>query len=185
MPLTKEVITITRKNALEVIMNPIRMRILQTLVTKKKLSSQQISEYLPDVAQATLYRHIHTLVQAGIIRIVHETKKRGTVERIYAVSDDGTILSEVNVDEMSRDEHLQYFFAFLLQLMVDFDAYIQGDHLDIQKDGLTYRQANIYLSDDELQDLMGSISQLLLKHIDNRPTEERTLRSVSSIVISK
>ncbi len=64
------------KNNIDIIMNPIRMRIIQTLVTKKELSTQEISEYLPDVPQATLYRHLHTLVHAHIIKTVHELKKK-------------------------------------------------------------------------------------------------------------
>jgi len=169
---------------MDVIINPIRMRIIQTLVTNKELSTQQISEYLPDVPQATLYRHLHVLVHAEVIKTVQENKKRGTVERIYALSEDASFTDE-DVGKISRDEHFQYFFSFVTTLMSGFGDYLKRGHIDMANDGVTYRQANIYLSDKELQDLMVSISTLIVKQIDNKPIEGRTLRSISNIVIPK
>jgi DNA-binding transcriptional ArsR family regulator len=161
------------------------MRIIQTLVTKKELSTQEISQYLPDVPQATLYRHLHTLVHAHIIKTVHELKKRGTMERIYALNNSGSIITKDDLNLIHREEHFQYFFSFLMNLLTDYDAYLKRDHIQMEKDGVSYRQAHLFLSDEELQGLMQSISELIVKHIDNTPTQERTLRSISHIVIPK
>ncbi|MDZ7834458.1 MAG: helix-turn-helix domain-containing protein [Alkalibacterium sp.] len=79
-------IEINLKKKMDLVMHPIRMRIIQTLVINKNLSTQQISDYLPDVPQATLYRHINKLVEADFIKPVLENKVRGTVEKIYALS---------------------------------------------------------------------------------------------------
>lgn len=165
-------------------MHPIRMRIIQTLATKKELSTQQISDYLPDVPQATLYRHITKLVDSDIIKPVQENKIRGTIEKIYALSADAN-LTEEDVNKISREEHFHYFFSFLTTIMGDFDNYLNREHIDITKDGLTYRQANIYMSDKELQNLMGDISSLIVKQLDNKPTEERKLINISNISIPK
>lgn len=178
-------IKIKLKKKLDVVMHPIRMRIIQTLITKKGLSTQQISEYLPDVPQATLYRHLNKLVHADIIKPIQENKIRGAVEKIYALSDDGVNLTEEDVDKISREEHFQYFFSFLTNLMGDFDDYLKRDYIDINKDGVTYRQANIYLSDQELQNLMEAISKLILNQIDNKPTKGRKLINISNIIIPK
>ncbi|MFO8100697.1 MAG: helix-turn-helix domain-containing protein, partial [Dehalococcoidia bacterium] len=53
------------------------------LLTGKKLTSQEIAERLPEVPQATLYRHIKQLEKGGIIRITETHQIRGTVEKVY------------------------------------------------------------------------------------------------------
>ena len=179
------VIKIKLKKKMDILLNPIRMRIIQTLITQKKLSTLQIGEYLPDVPQATLYRHLNKLVDAEIIKTVQENKIRGTIERIYGLSDAGANITEDDIDTMSREEHFQYFFSFLTNLLCDFDTYLKKDNIDMKKDGVMYRQANIYLNDEELQNLMEAITKSILEHIDNKPTKGRKLRSVSNIFIPK
>ncbi|MDZ7834457.1 MAG: hypothetical protein U5K84_03060 [Alkalibacterium sp.] len=69
--------------------------------------------------------------------------------------------------------------------MGDFDNYLNREEIDMKNDGVTYRQANIYLSDQELKDLMGDISNLILEKIDNKPSKERKLINISNISIPK
>ena len=50
------------------------------------LTTKQIHERLPDVAQASLYRAVARLVNAGIITVVERNRRGGAMERVYRVA---------------------------------------------------------------------------------------------------
>jgi len=61
------------------------MRVVLVLGTDD-LTTKQIHERLPDVAQASLYRAVSRLVDAGIITIVERHPRGGAMERVYRVA---------------------------------------------------------------------------------------------------
>ncbi len=58
------------------------MRVVLALGTDD-MTTKQIQERLPDVAQATLYRAVSRLVDAEIIEVVERRKRGGAMERVY------------------------------------------------------------------------------------------------------
>ena len=75
------------KTGADVILHPVRMRIISTLF-KRRLTTQQIGRALPEVAQATLYRHLSRLMQAGVVAVVALRPVRGVTEKVYALAED-------------------------------------------------------------------------------------------------
>jgi len=69
---------------IELVLHPVRMRMILAIATRV-LTTQQLANLLPDVAQTTLYRHINLLLEGGILTVVRESKVRGTVERELAL----------------------------------------------------------------------------------------------------
>jgi DNA-binding transcriptional ArsR family regulator len=83
----------------DLILHPIRMRIIMALAGER-WTARQIAAALPDVAQATLYRHINALAEGGILRIVEERPVRGMVEKVYALADKRALnLSESTITD--------------------------------------------------------------------------------------
>lgn len=78
---------------------------------------------------------------------------------------------------------MKYFTGFLTHLMMDFEQYLQRDHVDFIQDGVGYRQIIIYLSDEELMEFGQKMNDFLQSKINNQPGEGRTLRKISSIII--
>ena len=68
----------------EVVLHPVRLRIVQQL-GGRRLTTAQLRAELPDVTQATLYRHIAALIDAEIVTVVDERRVRGTIERALAL----------------------------------------------------------------------------------------------------
>jgi hypothetical protein len=50
------------------------------------LTTKQIHERLPDVAQASLYRAVARLVDAGILTVVERHRRGGAMESVYRVA---------------------------------------------------------------------------------------------------
>ena len=171
----------TRK--VDLILHPIRMRILMALAGSQK-TSQQLADDLRDVPQATLYRHINRLAEAGIIDIVEERPVRGTVEKVYALDTRTTMLSAEDVANFSKDDHIRYFIAFSATLLDDFSRYIQhSDTIDLAADGVSYHKFPLELSDEELKSLSAKMSTVLAPYLDNQPAQGRRRRLFSSIVM--
>ncbi|SFL57778.1 Helix-turn-helix domain-containing protein [Gracilibacillus orientalis] len=51
------------------LLHPVRMEIIQALVSGKQLTPSQLSECLPNIPHATLYRHINYLHDLGMITV--------------------------------------------------------------------------------------------------------------------
>lgn len=72
-------------SVIDTLLHPVRWRIVQALGAGP-LATRDIHALMPDVAQATLYRHVSSLVEVGLIDVVEERQARGAVERTYALA---------------------------------------------------------------------------------------------------
>ncbi len=168
---------------MNIMLHPVRMRIIQTLIGDRKLTVHQISEHLPDVPQATMYRHLNKLLEGGILKIVEENQIRGTIEKVYSLSDSTSPMTKEDIENATKEDYFKYFFTFLLNLLGEYEKYFNQETYDMFKDGVTFRQASIYLSDEEFADLMKEINTSLVKVLENKPKKGRRLRTVATIVI--
>lgn len=169
----------------EVLLHPVRMKIVQTLVNGRKLTVQQMSEKLPDVPQASLYRHLKKLVESDLIVVAEENQVRGAVEKVYMLPETS---NEKNADEflsLSKEEHVSYFIKFMATVLVDFESYVSQDSFDFLKDGAGYRQAVFYASDEEFQPFLSTMGQEMMKLIQNEPAPGRKKRTISTIITTE
>ena len=70
---------------LEAALHPVRIKILSYLFSEPS-TPQQIHKDLPEIAPATLYRHVKALLDAGLIEVEQENQKRGAIEVTYRLS---------------------------------------------------------------------------------------------------
>lgn len=168
---------------LDLLMNPVRMKIIQSLLIGKKMTVQRIGERMSETPQATLYRHLNKLLKSGVIEVVEENQIRGTVEKVYGLA--GNFMAKTNEQMLSltSEEHSKYFFTFLMNLMEEFDQYINQESRDMMKDGVMYRKAEMYMNDEEFKEYMTGLSALMSRYINNEPSSDRKLRTFGSIII--
>ncbi|MFD2214418.1 helix-turn-helix domain-containing protein [Metabacillus endolithicus] len=166
----------------KLILHPVRMKIVQTLIGNKEYTVQQIATRLTDVPQATLYRHLNKLLEAEVLKVVKENQIRGTVEKIYALNEH-EVSNKSDLTKLSKDEHLNLFLTFMTHLLGQYESYLNQENIDLIKDGVSYRQAMVYLTDQEFQEFMKELSQVYKKVIDNEPSNDRKARHLSTIFI--
>lgn len=167
----------------ELLLHPVRMKIIQVLLGAKKLTAADMLKLLPDIPQATLYRHLNKLVEANLIYIHEQKQVRGAVEKSYTLASENMVLSPSDLAHISKEEHLKYFTTFLFGLLDDFSQYLKQDAIDLEKDGVGYRQIGLYLSDEEFQTFAQELSGVYRKFMGNQPNEQRVKRLFSTIVI--
>src|SRR3954469_20006775 len=69
----------------DLLLHPVRLRIVQAFLGERALTTAQLREELPDVPPASLYRHIALLVGADVLSVVSERRVRGATERTYTL----------------------------------------------------------------------------------------------------
>ncbi|WAP56978.1 helix-turn-helix domain-containing protein [Streptomyces sp. S465] len=165
------------------LLHPVRMRILQTLVGADELTTAQLRDRLPEVPPATMYRHIATLTQAGILEVVHERRIRGTVERSYRVRQDKALVDTDARTAMTKDDHRQAFTVFTGALMADFDRYLSRDDTEPAREGVVYRQGAVWLTEDEFAELVEEIEAAVARRAHATPDDGRTRHIISFVLV--
>jgi DNA-binding transcriptional ArsR family regulator len=172
------------KSTADIVLHPVRLRIIQGLLGGRQLTTAQLAEGLPEVTTASLYRHIATLAGAGILEVVGERPIRGAVERTYALRLEASELSAEELASMTPEQHKQAFTSFVAGLMGSFDRYVdEAEAVDLVRDGVGYRQTALWLSDQELADLLATTREALLRAAGNAPAEGRRRRLIATIVM--
>jgi len=164
------------------LIHPIRLRILLAIASRPA-TSQQIAVYLPDVPQATLYRHIRALSEAGVLQVVEERPMRGATERVYAISPEKSQLSREELAALTPADNERMFSTFTAMLLSQFHNYVHQPEMDLLKDGVGYRTMPLYLSDSEFREMSQEINAILQKRIGNAASSGRRRRLLSVVIM--
>jgi hypothetical protein len=166
----------------DVILHPIRFRILLTLAGRR-LTAQDLAQALPQVPQATLYRHIRHLMDADLLSIDETRSVRGgVVENVYTLKQEDARLTAEDVASLSREDHLRFFTIFFTSVLQDFERYLQQEPINVARD-VRYHQVPLYLSDDEFQNLMQELSAIIQIQQHNHPDPSRRRRLLTSVIM--
>jgi DNA-binding transcriptional ArsR family regulator len=165
----------------DLILHPLRLRIIESLVNSEPLTPQEMLKRLPGVAQATLYRHLKLLTDAGITTVAGEHPVRGVVERTYTL---GASIGQTPQEMLNagREDQFRYFARFVAVLLGQYGEYLSRDEFDLVADGVGYRQAPIYSTDEEFKELVGKLAAVLMEAYQ-RPREGRKRRWVTTIIM--
>jgi DNA-binding transcriptional ArsR family regulator len=166
----------------DILLHPVRLRIVLA-TAGDEVTTKDIAKRIPDVPQATLYRHIAKLADAGIIYIVGERQARGAVERTYRVNTTQASVDAHEAGEMSAEDHLQAFTTFAGILIETYGRYLNTPSASPAKDGVSFRQARLWLTDTELDGLVTDVTSALSGYLDFKQTQERTPRLLSTILM--
>src|ERR1700712_2603380 len=96
----------------EILLHPVRLRIVQTFLGDRALTTTQLAAELADVPAGSLYRHVSLLAEAGVLRVAAERRVRGSVERPYTLARAAASISPAELATMTPEEHSRAFLAF-------------------------------------------------------------------------
>lgn len=167
----------------DLLLHPVRLRVLQALFDSDPMTTAQLRDRLPDIAPATMYRHIAVLTEAGVLEVVNEKRVRGTVERSYRVHPKHAVVAPEARAVMTREDHQRAFTTFAVSLMSDFDRYVARADADPVADGVVYRQAAVWLTDEEFAAMIDEIETAVVSRTGPAAGDGRTRRIVSLVVV--
>jgi hypothetical protein len=169
----------------DLLLHPIRLRIVQAFLGDRALTTQQLRAEMSDVPPASLYRHVARLVDARVLAVVSERRVRGALERTYILRVSAAHITPDEIEKMTLDEHRQAFMAFVGGLLADFDRYLARDDIDIPRDGGSYRLAAMWLDNAELAALAHDLNRILQPRLANPPRPGRERRVLATVFIPK
>ena len=167
----------------DLLLHPVRLRIVKAFLGDRALTAGQLAAELDDVPAGSLYRHLAKLTTAGVLQVVAERRVRGAVERTYTLR---LFAAQIQPDEaraMTLDEHTQAFTAYVAGLLADFERYVASDPADPVRDGADYRVGALWLSDAEFLDLVRDLRVVFAPRLANAPAEGRTRRLIYTVVL--
>ncbi len=167
----------------DILLHPIRLRIVLALAAERQLTTAGIAERLPDIAHATLYRHVAVLADAGVLRVIDERRVRGGVERTYALVAEAAQLGPEDVADATPEELLRGFAVFAGSLVDAFARYLAEPAAHPQEDPLSYRQAAVWLDEAERVELVERLRAAIRPVLENGPTGGRERVLLSTILI--
>lgn len=160
------------KQDIKEIMHPLRIRILQLFSINTRMTARQMEDHLGDVALPTLYRHLNSLVKFDYLEVKEQIPNRGTVEKVYGLRVLDQAQSLEDLKKLSAKDHMQMFVQYQMQMLQDFNSYLDSD-FDIIQDGASYKIATLHLTYEELIEMSKEMSEVLMKYIENKPTKDR------------
>lgn len=160
----------------DLLLHPVRLRIVKAFLGDRALTTKQLAAELPDVPPGSIYRHVARLAEAGVLQVVAERRVRATTERTYTLRLYAAQIQPDEIAAMTPDEHVNAFLAYVAGLLGDFDRYIATGPRDHIKDGAGYQVAAMWLTDTELTDYLRELAAITQPRLANAPRQDRRRR---------
>lgn len=139
-------------------LNPVRMRIIQVLATRRNITATELCEKISDVPRTSIYRHVKILLDNNILSVVSEKKIRGSLERTLSL----------NIEEISKHNTLenaaQQVLGFLMNKYARFHNYFSGENPNTGKDKIFYNNSVLMMDDHEFDQFLLELRELLVKY---------------------
>lgn len=166
----------------DLLLHPVRLRIVHAMTGGRALTTAQLCALLPDVSKATVYRQVGLLAEGGILEVYGEQRIRGAVERSYRLHRARAVIDAETAATATPEDHRRAFAAAMATLLGEFNAYLDRDSADPAVDLVGYRQHAVWLSPEELAEMIDELRGVLAPRLANRPSPERTRHLVSPIM---
>jgi hypothetical protein len=167
----------------DLLLHPVRLRIVKAFLGDRALTTRQLAAELPDVPAASVYRHVGRLAEAEVLHVVSERRVRGITERTYMLRLYAAQMQPGEVAAMSLDEHGSAFLAYVAGLLGDFDRYVATEPEEPARDGAGYRVTAMWLTDAELADYQRDLAAISAPRLDNAPGGGRRRRMLYTVML--
>lgn len=174
---------LTGKTVLDVLLHPIRMRIVRAFAGEAELTVRDLAKNLDDVPQATLYRHLNRLTEVGVLTVTSETPVRGALERAYRIDPAAVTVPAEDIGAIDPETHQKYFSVFVASLLEDFGRYARSGDVDVLRDDVHYLQVPILATPGEFASFMKELAALVKKFAGHKPSKRRIRRTVSIVTL--
>ena len=168
--------------SVDILLHPVRMRIVQALVELERATTAEIIERLPNTPTVNIYRQVSKLHEAGILVVVDERAVRGVVERTYALDEKSVRIDPADVASLTA-EKMKLFFRFYMAGMTNlFDEYFESEGRDVAHDNVGFSQASFWANDEEMRQFVGTIAAATEK-LRRNDAEGRKRYTVGTMVV--
>jgi DNA-binding transcriptional ArsR family regulator len=174
--------TVGDVEAVELLLHPVRLRIVQAVFDGRSFTTAQLQRRLPDVSRPTLYRQVAVLVGEGVLELVGEQKVRAVLERHYQLRHARAVVDDAAAQAMTVDDHRVGFGAAVASLLAEFDGYLQRPDARPHHDAVSYRQFPLWLDEVEKAALVAELVAVVRPRLEQSPGQGRRRHLLSTIL---
>jgi hypothetical protein len=164
------------------LLHPVRMRVVMAL-SAEDLTTRQISELIPDVPQASLYRAVAQLHDAQVIEIAKEVPRGGALERTYRMCPTNGLITLKEFTSGTPEEFLATVQAFSDTIVTTTARHLAHAEDTWRDDEYGMRYEALWLSREDRAELGEDLRALLRKYTERERTEASELWAMMVAVI--
>ncbi|MFD9740796.1 helix-turn-helix domain-containing protein [Umezawaea sp. NPDC059074] len=169
-------------DTVELLLHPVRLRVVHAMSGGRALTTGQLCERMPDVSKATVYRHVALLTEGGILEVDGELRVHGAVERHYRLRRDRAVIDAETAASATVEDHRRVFATAMAALIAEFNAYLDRESSDPGADAVGYRQHAVWLSPEELLEMIGELRAVIVPRLGYEPSVGRRRHLLSPIL---
>lgn len=145
----------------DLIIHPVRLRILQSLIEGPK-TTQEIASELTSVPKSSLYRHLKLLLNERFVEVQDVRLVQGIQEKVYALAQTPR-LSSGDLAQATANDHFRYFTIYVTTLLQGFSDYLTANsELDFEADRVGYNEVMFWATPKEFDLFAQSLNQALI-----------------------
>ena len=169
-------------DTVELLLHPVRLRIIHAMSGGRTLTTSQLLARMPDISKATMYRQVSFLVDGGILVVESEQRVGGAVERRYRLSEPRLTIDPETAAMASLEDYRRAFAVAMAALLGEFNAYLDRGHADPVGDAVGFLQQALWLSIDERAKLIDEMRKAIAPRLGNKPASGRMQHLLSPIL---
>ncbi|MBG0764656.1 MAG: helix-turn-helix transcriptional regulator [Tissierellales bacterium] len=155
------------------------MKIVMYLMENKYATKKDLETVVTEISQASLYRHLKSLVKNDIIEIYSKEQKRGTFEKTYKLKYNPNDKIGKVVENSDPKEIYEIFYTFIISQLLDFDNYLKNKTFNLKEDRTGFRSFPLTLTNEECDEMNKELGQILKKYMNINAKENSRLRKFS------
>ena len=168
----------------DLIMHPVRFRIMRA-IGRDKVTTQDISDRLPDVPKSSIYRHLKMLLDGNMVMVAETRTVNGIQEKQYQLAQ-RPYLAAADVQNLSADEHIEMFTTYIMTVLQGYAAYVDNavatkGKVDMLTDRVGFTEVEFYASLAEFDQLQIDIQTAVAQLINNQAGNGRKKRKLSFV----
>ena len=169
-------------DTVELLLHPIRLRIVLAFSGGRTLTTSELLARMPDVSKATMYRHVSLLADGGLLEVEGEQRVGGAVERRYRLRQPRPVIAAETAATASLEDYRRAFAVAMAALLGEFNAYLDRGRADPTADAVGFLQHSLWLNPDERDELIGDLRRAIAPRLKNKPAPSRRQHLLSPIL---
>ncbi len=162
----------------ELLLHPVRLRIVHAMAGDRRLTTSQLCARMPDVSKATVYRHVGLLTDGGVLEVEGEQR----VGRTYRLRRERAVVDAETAASATVEDHRRVFAVAMATLIAEFNGYLDLDGADPAADAVGYRQHSVWLSPEEVAELIAELRAVIVPRMRHEPAPGRRRHLLSPIL---
>ncbi|AUD15049.1 MULTISPECIES: helix-turn-helix domain-containing protein [Planococcus] len=164
--------------------NQVRFKIaLELIDVDEGLSILQLNKLLKEVSQATLYRHVNSMVEDDLLKVVGINRSGKVEEKLYALNTQAYKVSQEDWQSATYSERIRFITYYFMYILQNYKNYHERSVEEQSQDQSTFSLVKLNLTDDRFNDFQSELGSLMEKYYNAQEPEQGTERAVSLVII--